>query len=271
MSRFFAFGCSHVNYQYPTWADMLIESLSQDNVEGFNCGRIGSGNLTIGSRIWDIHARYKYNSDDVIIISWSNFFREDRYHTQGGWHCPGNIFKNRTTYPFTFNNYRYNSERDTHDLMHYLMRDCMIITSTVEGLKATGATVYTTHMNNPYKDETLLSMPDESRILDMYRPWIEGSFESIMNHCWYEGVGVDKSRPRYRNEMAPLTDIIEDHPLPLEHYDYLKNIIAPYTNIKINKSIEDYANYWQNRLFENDQGYYPLEDWHTKEPEWPFG
>lgn len=271
MKRFFAFGCSHVNYQYPTWADMLIEHYSKENIEGFNCGRTGSGNLTIASRVWDVHARYQYNSNDTIIISWSNFFREDRYHTRGGWHCPGNIFNTRTTYPFTLYNYRYVSEADTHDLMHYLMRDCALITSTIEGLKTTGAKVYTTHMSDPYKDELLLSMYNEANILNLYKPWIEGSFESIINYCRYDGVGTDISRPRYRNEMEPTKDIIEDHPLPLEHYNYLKNIIAPHVGINLHNSIEKYAEHWQNRLFENDQGYYPLEDWHTKEVEWPFG
>ena len=271
MKRFFAYGCSFVNYQYPTWADILIEDLEHKGVDGYNCGRSGSGNVLIASRIWETHARYNFNSDDIIIISWTNFFREDRYHTEGGWHTPGSIYHTRNSYPFTLFNFRYTSEKDTHDIMHYLLRDCMLMTSTVEALRATGAKVYTTHMNNPYRDEVLTNMGMETELLHMYKPWVEGSFESITNYHRDNGVSIDTSRPRYRNEMEPTKDIIEDHPLPLEHLDYLENIIVPHLDIELNDDTRKFANHWQNRLYENDQGFYPLEDWHTKEVEWPFG
>ena len=271
MKRFFAYGCSFVNYQYPTWADILIEDLGHKGVDGYNCGRSGSGNVLIASRIWETHARYNFNADDLIIISWSNFFREDRYHTSGGWHTPGNIFNTRNTYPFTLFNYRYTDEIDSHDLMHFLLRDCAIITSTMQALKETGAQVYITHMHDPYKDHILMNMHTEKNVLQLYEPWIKGDFKSAHEHCYYNNIENDLTRPRYRNEMEPNKDIIEDHPLPLEHLDYLENIIVPHLDIELDDDTRKFASHWQNRLYENDQGFYPLEDWHTKEVEWPFG
>lgn len=271
MKRFFAFGCSHVNYHYPTWADILIHELSLQGVDGFNCGRIGSGNQLISHRVWEANATQTFNEDDLIIISWTNFFRDDRYHTKQGWHTPGNIVNNRTDFPLTLNNFTYRNGSQWYDIMHYLQRDCAIITSTVNGLKATGATVYTTHMGDPYLDEYLLEIPQVKNVLDLYKDTVKGTIDSIMNHCWYEGVGEDKSRPVYRNEMAPSVDIIEDHPIPLEHLDYLKEVVSPKIDVTISSDTEEYARYWQKRLYENNKGFYPLQDWYTKELEWIFG
>lgn len=271
MRRFFAFGCSHVNYHYPTWADMLIKSLSQDSIEGYNCGRIGSGNQLIANRVWETNARQKFNTDDLIIISWTNFFRDDRYHTNQGWHTPGNVINNRTDFPLTLNNFTYRNGSQWYDIMHYLQRDCAIITSTVRGLKNTGAKVFTTHMGDPYDDEYLLALPQVKDVLELYKEDVRGSIGSIMNHCWYDGVGEDTKRPMYRNEMAPTVDIIEDHPIPLEHLDYLKKVVSPVIDVKISNKTEEYAKYWQARLYENNKGFYPLQDFETKEMEWLFG
>jgi len=271
MKRLFIFGCSHVNYHYPTWADILIEQLSRKNIEGYNCGRCGGGNLLSAYRIWEIHSRFKFTKDDTIIISWTNFFREDRYHVRGGWHTPGNIFNTRNTYPFTLFNFTYTSEEDSHDLMHYLLRDCMLITSTLEGLKNTEANVYTTHMNDPYKDNLLASIDRVPEVLELYKPWVSADIDDIMSHCWYENLGQDDTRPRYRNELEPTVDIIEDHPLPLEHLDYLEKKVSPVIGEYIDDETRKYTRYWQDRLYQNDQGFYPLQDWHPKEPGWPFG
>ena len=48
--RLFAFGCSFTCYIYPTWADIIYQSLNED-CEFYNCGRSGGGNLFISHRI----------------------------------------------------------------------------------------------------------------------------------------------------------------------------------------------------------------------------
>ena len=271
MKRVFTFGCSHVNYHYPTWADLLIKNYASQGIDGYNCGRIGSGNQLISYRICEANVTQSFNKDDLILISWTNFFRDDRYHTGQGWHTPGNIFNNRTDFPLTLNNYTYRDGTQWFDLLYYLQRDCLTITNVVNSIKSTGAKVITTHMLDPYLDDYLLELPQVKDVLEMYKPWVQGDIKSIMTHCWYEGVGEDESRPKYRNTMDPNTDIIEDHPLPLEHLDYLENVISPYLDIDVNNETKEYARYWQNRLYENNHGFYPLEDWHTKELEWTFG
>lgn len=266
--RFFGFGCSFTNYHYPTWADILIENFSHNNIEGYNCGRTGSGNLLIASRIWEAHARLKFNKDDLIIICWSNFFREDRYHTNDGWWTPGNIFFNLTGSPFLLNKYVYKSDYIWADLLHYVTRDCMIITSTLEGLKQTGAQIVSTGIMDPFEDEQLLEFENIKEIFDTYKKWLKPDVTPIMNYCWYEGVDKDKTRPYYSNKSDPTTNIIEDHPIPLEYLSYVEDIISPYINIKIDSDTKDWAKKWQTSLYNNNGGFYPLKNWHPKELKW---
>lgn len=269
IKRFFAFGCSHVNYHYPTWADIFIEDLRQRDIQGYNCGRTGSGNQLIANRIWELHAQKNFSKEDLIVISWSSFFREDRYHTGEGWHTPGNIFFHAMTVPMEQNKYVYRHDSQWKDILHYLSRDCAIITSTLEGLKNTGARVISTTMLDPYGDEALINFSDKTKVLlDIYKPWLYPEIIPIQNYCYYEGVGEDDARPKYRNTSDPDTWIIEDHPIPLEHLDYLKNVICKELDISLSKGAEDFANRWNRELYDNTEGYYPLKDWHPTEPKW---
>ena len=89
--RVFAFGCSLTQYFYPTWADVLIHDYkSKGATVGENWGRSGAGNQYISTRLWEANTEYNFTKDDVILLQWSSFFREDRYHMGKGWHTPGN-------------------------------------------------------------------------------------------------------------------------------------------------------------------------------------
>ena len=269
MKRFFAFGCSHVKYHYPTWADILIKDLENKNIKGYNCGKIGSGNQLISSRIWELHAKQNFSEQDLIIISWTSFFREDRYHTGDGWHTPGNIFFHNMTVPMKQNAYSYTDENQWKDLLHYLLRDCAIITSTLEGLKNTGARVISTSMLDPYNDHDLINFSrDIKKLLDMYKPWLHPQIMPIQDYCDYKGVERDDSRPKYRTKNDPRNWIIEDHATPIEHLKYLENVICKELDIVLLDETKKFAEEWNNKLYNNKDGYYPVHNWCSKQPEW---
>lgn len=265
--RVYAFGCSHITYFYPTWADLLIENYRLEGVKGYNCGRIGSGNQLISTRILEAYVTQKFTSEDIVLVSWSNFFRDDRYHTNEGWHTPGNIFAHYTKVPFTLNSYTYNDEMQWKDLIHFLARDCMLITSTLETLKSTGATVISTHMMNPFDDPVLNGIPETKHLLNTYQKWLEPDICPITNYIRYDGVGSDETRPKYKFKENPKDLIIEDHPLPLEHLKYLKEVVNSKLDVTISNSVDDLAQHWQNKLYENNGGYYPI-GWQPKQLEW---
>lgn len=88
--RFFAFGCSYTNYIWPTWADIIAEDL---DIEYHNYGQAGFGNVAIQCEFLKADIEHKLNDDDLVIIMWSHWSREDRY-ISGGWQATGNVFNN---------------------------------------------------------------------------------------------------------------------------------------------------------------------------------
>ena len=266
MSRFFTFGCSYTGYQYPTWADLLICQAKEDNIKGLNAGWSGAGNQYIASRIWEANAKFHFTKDDTIVIMWSNFFREDRYITDYGWNLVGNVFNNKLDVPFQLNNFIYTNEYQYKDINHYLARDCMIITSTIEGLYGTGAKVISTSISNPYVDKTLQEL-DTNGFLSLYKSWLYPQVEPLNDYNFYDGVAEDTSRPTYFQKEANRI-YIEDHPLPLEHLDWLENILAPILDMEIGNVARNYAQTWQDKLYENNGKEYPLPGWHFKKYGW---
>jgi len=220
LSRFFAYGCSFTKYYYPTWADIIINDVD----EGYNCGRLGSGNQLIANRICETNALKKFNRDDTIIIMWSNFFRDDVY--KDGWQTKGNIFF-----------YKDNVE----DLAHYVYRDCNLITSTLYSLRTTGATVISTSINNPYTDNLLLEDKTIANILDRYETWVRPQTKTLQEYCWYPNIQKDKTRPQI---LANQTWQIEDHPLPLEHCNFVENVLQ----YKVSEKSKRFVSDWQDKL-----------------------
>ena len=87
--RFFAFGCSFTGYRWPTWAEILHSEMLECSF--YNMGLSGAGNLAILSKCVEANLKLQYGKDDLVIILWSTYCREDRY-SNGHWRCPGNIF-----------------------------------------------------------------------------------------------------------------------------------------------------------------------------------
>jgi len=88
--RFFAFGCSWTNFVWPTYADII----SWDTGLPFeNWGKMGCGNQAIQSRLVECDMINKLTPDDLVLLQWSSWTREDRY-LNGLWHCGGNLLNN---------------------------------------------------------------------------------------------------------------------------------------------------------------------------------
>jgi len=87
--RVFIFGCSFTNYHWPTWANILALEMQQAEIHNF--GRPGAGNLYILGKIIEANQVFRFNNDDLVLVLWSTFCREDRYRYKN-WVTPGNIF-----------------------------------------------------------------------------------------------------------------------------------------------------------------------------------
>jgi len=85
--RAFCFGCSWTHYKWPTWADILRKDL---DFQVQNWGLDGIGNIGIFCRMVQCNIINKFTDEDLIIVVWSGWTREDRY-LNGKWKTEGNV------------------------------------------------------------------------------------------------------------------------------------------------------------------------------------
>lgn len=88
MARLFTFGCSFTHWSWPTWADIL----GREFKEYENWGQRGAGNVFIFHSLIECHKKRALGKGDKVVIMWSSYFREDRYH-DGFWDTSGETDK----------------------------------------------------------------------------------------------------------------------------------------------------------------------------------
>ena len=258
--RVFAFGCSLTQYFYPTWADILIHHYKKEGAtSGENWGRSGAGNQYISTRIWEAHTEHKFTKDDIILLQWSSFFREDRYHMGKGWHTPGN-FSQATIIDnaFVLNNYRYESVWEWADLMWATMRDCATISSTHKALEQIGCKVISTGFRdymegweeqapNFNTSNKYLEMEDIRAVLEKYKEDIKTTCPPILNalnfgtdNAFFETrpTSVPSPNPEHLHMHQP-----EVHPLTHEAADFVEKHIC-----KLNNDTLEFVEKWKKTL-----------------------
>jgi hypothetical protein len=88
--RIFTFGCSFSNYAWPTWADVIA---IQTKIPVYNGAIAGLGNVGILHRLLEYDLKFKFNDDDLVLVMWTSWSREDRF-LDGSWKNVGNVFNN---------------------------------------------------------------------------------------------------------------------------------------------------------------------------------
>lgn len=87
MARLFTFGCSFTQYMWPTWADIVAYDMG---IEYYNFAIAGLGNVGIHHRILEADLKHKFTQDDIILIFWTSWCREDRVKN-GNWLTTGSV------------------------------------------------------------------------------------------------------------------------------------------------------------------------------------
>ena len=231
--RLFTFGCSFTGYVWPTWAEILHKDMP--NAEHYNFGKSGAGQLFILSMISEASQKYKFNQDDLIVVQWSTFFREDRY-IKKCWQTPGNIF--------TQHMYDDKFIRHFTDLRGYVIRDLALMTAAKYMLTALpSASIMLTSI--PITSELNNIEPDTKidDVLELYKDTI-ASMQTPM---------TEVLRPSGNTTIFPWdTDIsyydpvngdpkklfFDYHPGPVLYYEYLKKLNFPVTDVAKNYAID---------------------------------
>jgi hypothetical protein len=87
MARLFTFGCSFTQYMWPTWADIVAYDMG---IKYYNFALAGLGNVGIQHRMIEADLKYKFQQDDIILVMWTGWCREDRVK-DGKWLPAGSV------------------------------------------------------------------------------------------------------------------------------------------------------------------------------------
>ena len=85
--RLFTFGCSYTRWHWPTWADIIAHDIG---CHYENWAEPGLGNVGIQHKMLECDLKNKFTEDDLVLVAWSGWTREDRYQN-GNWQLRGNI------------------------------------------------------------------------------------------------------------------------------------------------------------------------------------
>ena len=243
MKRLFTFGCSFTQYwRWPTWADALGQQA--DYFE--NWGMCGAGNSFIFNSLVECNQRHGFNSNDTIIVMWTNTSREDRY-VKDRWLGMGNIYWTAgQELPAEYVK-RYACERG------YLIRDLASITAAKKLLQSWQCHWKFFSMvpfSQTNLDIDLGSNPEDKvsqdqdvrnlykSTLDSIRPSV---YETVFGSQWWAGNGIPDSYDSRRRDF---------HPTPTEHLAYLTAIIP---EILLQAKSIDWMQDWEHKIKTNTQ------------------
>lgn len=215
VKRVFAFGCSFTDYYWSTWAEIVALDL---NAELYNYGRSGAGNTFIANTVAQADAVYKFNKDDLVIVSWTNVCREDRWR-KNDWVTPGNIF--------TQGEYDREYVKNWADPVGYMVRDLGQIHLTKQLLENSTCQYHmlqmvelTEQIDQQGKRENITN-PHQQKLTEMYKDTISFIKPSFFSVLWRDDIYTNKILVDIKFYNGFFSD---GHPTPLEHLEYLKTV-----------------------------------------------
>lgn len=245
MPRFFAFGCSFTRYVWPTWADII--GRSYDAKDYHNFGMIAAGNEFIFHQIMQAKNHYNFGPEDLILICWTNFAREDRYIC-GQWLASGNIFSQKL--------YPENWVRQWFDLRGALIKTSGWISAAMDSLDLTGCR----HQHFSMMPMDLINIDDAcykdmvyQDIFDIYGVYYQRFLPSMVGHLF-------DSLPLCRNPSAPLVRYAgqdlphgDNHPTPAQHLRYVDEVLIPVLDfdLLVDDGPRSWVNEWESMIRES--------------------
>ena len=217
MSRLFTFGCSFTYWPWPTWADIIAHDLE---IPYQNWGLAGLGNVAIQNRLTECDLRNNFNKDDIILVVWSSWTREDRYDVKKtvfprpSWNVTGDILH---TYDKSFIDNYWSMNND-------LIKNSTAIISANKMFDINFNGHIAMPMSSLYDDPSLSFTDHEKQIAQFYEPYIpnDGMFDENGQHsCRY-------------------TKTQDCHPDVLAHLEYANAFICPKLEKPLRKTTVDY-------------------------------
>jgi len=224
--RIFTFGCSFTAWHWPTWADII--SYECPHAEFFNLGFSSAGNMYISQKINESHIKFKFNKDDLIIIMWSTFFREDRYY-KNSWHFTG---------PIDMERHQYGKEwQDRSDPKGYLIRDLNLI-GLVKGFLENLKLDFYFMLSVPFTEfEECKSFHKDTHDIflgkDLFTLEMKGVWEMTHPISWADQAPGALPYKWPHSLLEP-----DYHPITSRYRSYLEKLHFPLTTLSLDKSVQ---------------------------------
>lgn len=247
--RFFAFGCSFTRYHWPTWADILGKEFGSGSF--YNLAQPAAGNEFIFHSLMDAQTVHRFEPNDLVIIQWSNFAREDRY-IDGSWKHSGNIFS-QTTYPPGWVDTWFDLRGALIKTLDYLVAAKHLLHSAgCQWQWHTMMPLYETDVDDPVFVDFQIH-----DVVDRYRSYIDEIPISMVEYLY-------DSLPRCRNP-DPISiqqhgkRCLDHHPSPAQHLRYLQHCVLPRLshNVNISASTLDWIQKWEKKV--RKDAYVPIK------------
>jgi len=238
--RLRVFGCSLTQWRYPTWADILAQDVP--HCDYYNLAWQGAGHQFLHAQYSQWTKRIPLDEQDLVVIQWPSFYREDRYVAHSAkhrpWITPGNIYT-QNEYP--------------HELLEvssrrgFAIRDMAIQDMIIRDLIRSQATALCFNaidldLQDAYSGFSDKNATDYTDILEMY----SDTMSYNAPHDMLRGLSDDKENPEW-NTGYTYTDGDQEthdyHPTVAEHSRFLTDILGA----TISEDTADWAQAQHNR------------------------
>lgn len=168
MKRLFVFGCSYTYYSFPTWADIIAYDTG---LEYYNYGKPGLGNVGIQCRFLEAKLKHNITKDDLVIVSWTSWCREDRY-INNDWKAHGNIMTAK--------------EYDNNWIANYWSEENDIIKNSTAILTMLDAykDLISLQINGPTTEDIY----EDNKLMDFYSPHLPKGLPTIPADTPYDNL-----------------------------------------------------------------------------------
>lgn len=211
--RLFSFGCSFTRYMWPCWPEIVAQDLG---IPFYDYGKPGAGNQYIFSSMMFADSLHSFTEDDLVMVCWTNFCREDRYFNQA-WKCYGNIYHFSDYYPEEY-------VKKYVDPIWYTIRDLAIMKAAFHFMESKRCQFHQMKMVDlsVTNQRDLNSGPvDKVReLLDLYKSYTDRILPSYYHVLW----NGDMKMKMKKNGKMVYNGFYDYHPLPDEHLEYLSKV-----------------------------------------------